>query len=81
MSFLQQKALVAITFSTICWTCWPPPSKPLECNWLHAFFMEREVDNLQEICESDANVSFLLVNTLDAISVVGENVQHVTIYY
>ena len=80
LNLLQQKALVAasqlISVQSV-GLDWSPPSEPPECYWLHAFFMEREVDNLQEMCESDANLRFLLVDTLDAVLVVGENVQHV----
>ena len=61
MNLLQQKALVAasqlISVQSV-GLDWSPPSEPPECYWLHAFFMEREVDNLQEMCESDANVTF-----------------------
>ena len=39
---------------------WSPPSEPPECNWLYEFFMEHEVDNLQEMRESDANVTFFV---------------------
>ena len=63
MSLLQQKALVAalrlISVQSVRGD-WSSPSEPLECNCLHAFFMEREVDNLQEMCESDANVTFFV---------------------
>ena len=44
-------------------------------------FMEREVDNLQEICELDANVTSFLVDALNAIFVISENVQLVRTYF
>ena len=59
LSLLQQKALIAVSRLISVQSVgldWSPPSELPECNWLHVFFMEREVDNLQDICESDANV-------------------------
>ena len=63
MSLLQQKALVAASSLILVQSVgldWSPPSEPPECTWLHPFFMKREVDNLQEMCESDANVTFFV---------------------
>ena len=63
MSLLQQKALAAasrlISVQSV-GLDWSPSSESPKCNWLHAFFMEREVDNLQEICMSDASVTFFV---------------------
>ena len=63
MSLLQQKTLVAasrlISVQSV-GLDWSSSSESPECDWLHAFFIECEVDNLQEMCESDANVSFFV---------------------
>ena len=63
MSLLQQKTLVAasrlISVQSV-GLDWSPPSEPPECNWLYEFFIEHEVDNSQEMRESDANVTFFV---------------------